>query len=207
MAIVVGHDHINQGAINYLGETEYKFNSRIARYLERGLLTKEGHLGLEVRIFYKDGTTERDVAKDIADWGASYALELHFNSFRGKARGCEILIDRHVPHFNHAFRSADKLSDRLSRIFKVFQRRIDGVFVIDSGDRGHRSLHEMSKQGVTGFIVEPCFANKKTRESQAIFNNEQLYAAQLCFWIIDTLREVKDGKAQEKARTKEKSWA
>lgn len=183
MALLVGHDKLNQGALAYTGETEYVFNSYIAKLVDRGFKRVLGAAGYELFIVDKTGVPENVLIKRLADNEVWAAVELHFNSFDGKARGCEVLISKNSPRFNLAFRQADKFSDLLEREFGVFQRHGDGVKVIEKGARGSRVLSSLDKHGIVGWIIEPCFANLETAESRAILGNREKYAFKILQWL------------------------
>lgn len=183
IALIVGHDKLNQGAVAYTGETEYIFNSYIAKLVDRGFKRVLGAAGYELFIVDKTGVPESVLIQRLADNGVWAAVELHFNSFDGKARGCEILVYKDAPRFNLAFRQADKFSDLLEREFGVFQRHGDGVKVIERKARGGRVLATLAKHGIVGWIIEPCFANLETAESRAILGNKEKYAFKILQWL------------------------
>lgn len=174
IALIVGHTARTKGAINYLGECEYEFNKRIAKKTRAILLEK--FKNIRVEIFYRDGIGLDGCAKQVGEWGACVSLELHFNSFKKKAFGCEILVDTRHKFYEETHKIADRITDSLSGIFGIKERNGEGVKELSSG-RGYLNLKLMRLNGVKHpMLIEPCFANKKTVESIAIFENEDRYA-------------------------------
>jgi N-acetylmuramoyl-L-alanine amidase len=88
IAVVVGHDKIEQGAYsNLLKQSEFAYHSEVVK-----------HLPFDV--YYRDeklktyGAKIRDLAKRINAKKYNLVIELHYNSFNGVANGCEALYFR-----------------------------------------------------------------------------------------------------------------
>lgn len=191
IAIIVGHTHRSQGAVNYKDESEYVFNKRIAKYIKDYL---DNYSSKTTGIFMRDGIGRSGVASKSAKWGADLTLELHFNSFRKVAYGCEVLVYGECKNFNDVVIMADEMTDDLAKQFNLGERfivtlddgeRRDGVKVLNRKDRGGYNLRAMSEQGIKySMLIEPCFANFKTHESEAIFENERQYAETVAEYLV-----------------------
>ena len=170
IALVIGHNQRQQGATNYIGETEYVFNSRMATKVK--LLMWD--MGRELHTIYRpDGSyTEqvKAVVRKASDLELDMTFHLHFNSSRALAKGAEILTFE-----DNGVCVADSISDGLNEEFGFKERADDGVRRLYEGHRGFMMLHELSKKGIMGFIVEPTFANYRHKESKIIFEAEDLY--------------------------------
>lgn len=172
VAIIVGHNKKSQGAVNYLGETEYIFNSRIARKVKERL----AELGVNSAVIFRPvggySFQCKEVAKSAKLLGSVYALELHFNGAANpSARGCEVLVRRTVNPIDNKF--ADYITDRLE-LYGVKQRNQDGVSEIGPDHNGFGMLDALGDVGILASIIEPCFAMNRD-ESKVIFENEDIY--------------------------------
>lgn len=188
IAIIVGHTAKSPGAYNYKGESEFSFNSRIAEKVKN--IMKEKYPSKKVRVFFREegyySTAVTRVGQNVGKFGAKISLELHFNSFHQVAYGCEVLIWEGAEHFLKTVKVADILTDNLADKFDLRQRHRhnfpgysvgDGVKILASRDRGALNIKACNDNGVKhAMLIEPCFANKRTKESEAIFENEDKYA-------------------------------
>lgn len=176
IAIIVGHTLTHQGAVNYLFESEYEFNKRIAHKLRWSLRDRK----IPVELFYRDALLQYkdqvvELARLIKDSGCDIAISLHFNSYKDPAYGCEVL----VTDKSHSRSYAQILVDRISEDLGIEQRAEGGIRTVRSGHRGHAALNAIEKEGVIAMIAEPCFATHRTHESKAIFENEDVYVSVL----------------------------
>jgi N-acetylmuramoyl-L-alanine amidase len=80
VAVIVGHDRERQGARGVDGITEHAWNSGLAD----DLVCRLAHLGVLARRFDRQPgpVIERwaDCAADVGAWGATLAIELHFDA-------------------------------------------------------------------------------------------------------------------------------
>jgi N-acetylmuramoyl-L-alanine amidase len=185
IALIVGHSKTAQGAVNYLGETEFSFNSRIAAMVEKMFSERESNVDLKV--FFRPGGAAAPamakVGKAVGEWGAKASLELHFNSFEGKAFGCEALVVLDSGEIPVEANFLNAMLNFFESEFKIKQR---GIKVVKKGDSGFLNLKSCKDNGVKmAFLFEPCFGNFKTKESQAVFENEEKYAQFLCDQIVN----------------------
>ena len=181
ISIIVGHTKESQGAINYKGESEYAFNSRIAEKVAKHI--KRINSEVEVRIFFRDGIGRSGVANLVKEWKADISIELHFNSFKEKAYGIEILV---LHKDIVSMMAADAITDELADKFQLRERCHDGVRLLNDGERGYYNLKLLQSIPLV-MLIEPCFANIETSESRAIFEDEDKYAVILGNELIKTL--------------------
>lgn len=95
LAIVVGHNSQSQGAVRQdTGETEFSWNSRLAKMIED---LAPNYAGLTVKTFFRTpglgySREIKDVYRRTDEWGADVTNELHFNSHhKASATGTETL--------------------------------------------------------------------------------------------------------------------
>jgi N-acetylmuramoyl-L-alanine amidase len=184
IALIVGHSNTAQGAVNYLGETEFSFNLRIAAMVEKMFSERESNVDL--KLFFRPGgaaaPATAKVGKAVGEWGAKASLELHFNSFDQPAFGCEALV---VLESGEILVEANFLKAMLNFFESEFKIKQRGIKVVKKGDSGFLNLKSCKENGVKmAFLFEPCFGNFKTKESQAVFENEKKYAQFLCDQIV-----------------------
>lgn len=152
LALVVGHNKEDQGAYNYLNETEYVFNSYIAHRVNM-------YFGDEVQMFLKDDEWKEALAK----YSPQFLIELHFNAFSKKAYGCEGLTIK-------TSEAWDKLLENFSKEFNIKNRGLKEL--TQCTDRGWKNLVQYRCPAI---IFEPCFANFKTEDSEKIIENPEKY--------------------------------
>lgn len=188
IALIVGHTKKSQGAVNFKGETEFSFNTRIAEKIKK--IFEDKYPEKELKLFFRDegyySTAVVAVGKAVGKWGASISMELHFNSFKQIAYGCEILVWDGAEELDKTVMLADVITDRISKKFNLKERNVykykdgkigDGVKVLPSKDRGALNIKACNDAGVKyAMLIEPCFANLESSESKAIFENEDAYA-------------------------------
>jgi N-acetylmuramoyl-L-alanine amidase len=183
LALIVGHNISGKrkGAKNYLGEYESEFNYRIAKKVKNKL--KKFHCG--VKIFTRDGKMLLDLSKEVTDFYPDMSLELHFNSFRKPAFGCEVLALEFDPESSALARL---IAANISYGMDIKRRRDQGLYTIRKGGRGFKNLNYIRMHQKSNFpkvIVEPCFANIKTKESTFFFENEDEYV----FCLVKSIKE------------------
>jgi len=175
VAFVIGHNEKSQGALNYLGESEYVFNTRIAQKVQRKLI--DANIG-SVIIFRPTNTGYtgqcRSVAKKAKDLGVYYAICMHFNSAGQGAKGCEVLVTKKANL--KALKIADEFTDRLNMNLGIRERGDDGIKYVGKGHNGYGMLDALESEDVDSILIEPCFANYRTPESRSIFEYEDRYA-------------------------------
>lgn len=181
VALVVGHNENEQGAVNYLKESEWVFSSRILRKAQKKL-TDRGWVSYV--IFRPSGKNYaaqvRAVVKQCVELGVTHAILSHFNSAVKGARGCEFLVPKSSTTIDNNM--ADMATDLIHERFGIKQRHNDGVYEVDESHRGSGMMFGLLNVGIYSTLAEPCFAGYKTEESSQIFENEDAY--------VDILVEV-----------------
>jgi len=152
LAIVVGHNSASQGAVRKdTGETEFVWNGRLARRMER--LAPD--YGLDVRVFHRTpgGGYRNEIARvydEVDAWGADGSVELHFNgAASAAATGTETLT------------SGTALSMRLAEsvqreVVIALGLRDRGIRTRARQDRGGGSLHAGRAPAI---LIEPFFGS------------------------------------------------
>lgn len=150
IAIIIGHGHGDPGAPSKWDspiKDEYDYNKIVAEYLKANVRSKE------IKLFYRGATGLTGVNTQVRLWDDDLSLELHCNSFNGKAHGCEILALSND-------KESIKIGQDIAQDFcKRFNRRLrdgDGVKELKKGDRGHYSL-ALVDDGRPSILLEPFF--------------------------------------------------
>jgi len=154
LAIVVGHNQAAQGAVRSdTGETEWRFNSRIARHMER--IAPDVTPELEVRTFKRRpglgySAEIREVYQEADAWGADATIELHFNGAASPAAtGTEVLSSGTTKSLGLAQSVLDEILGELGLPDR-------GVKTRARGDRGGGSLWSGRAPAI---LVEPFFGS------------------------------------------------
>lgn len=198
LGLIVGHSAKSQGAKNYLGESEYTFNARIATRVAE-ISNKQYQSLLEVKVFNRFGGPYQDLCPDIRLYKPDVTLELHFNAAISRAYGVEILVYADGPKSHENAIIGDIITDLFSEEYGVRERHtirlggdsksLDGVKYMSEG-RGVYNLKTMHECNVPlALLFEPVFGNFETNESKAVFENEDRYVAFLVR-AIGAIREL-----------------
>lgn len=173
IALVIPHNKKSQGADNYFGESEYYFGKRIINKMK----VKLGGLGYSIVIIERPvGSYSYQcsyVAKMCERYNVDFSLHLHFNSASYMVLGCEVLIDDTQTDLDNKL--ADVITDLLNERYGFKERGNDGVKTLEPSHNGHGMLKAVASVGTIGVLVEPCFANIRTKESALIFEQEDKY--------------------------------
>lgn len=158
IAFIVGHSLTAQGATNYLNESEYRFNFKVAEYVCKYFNYKQ------VTWFVK---TDNYILH-VKAFNPDLIIELHFNAFSQPVFGCESLCLQ----YPNRIKISKNFNEEFSKRFNIKNR---GTRILSSKhDRGFRNLQPFTQYNM--FIFEPCFANFKTSDSVKIIENWQNYA-------------------------------
>lgn len=171
IAIIIGHGHGDTGAPSKWNspiKVEYDYNKIVAEHLKKTVKSKE------IKLFYRGATGITGVNTQVRLWDDDLSLELHCNSFNGKAHGCEILA-----------LSGDKESIKIGQdiaqdFCKRFNRKLrdgDGVKELKKKERGHYSL-ALVDDGYPSILLEPFFIDNPSEWIDPI-----VYAEFLREWI------------------------
>lgn len=198
VAIIVGHSPKKPGAKNYLGETEYSFNERIAKKLHLRL----SDCDVQSKIFLRKDRMFVDARDELSRHVINYhpyvSIELHFNSFKEEIKGAEVLM--HVG--NNRI-----LGDRFLTNFERLHLTNRGVKLVYAGDRGYKNLKFISAAVSNTYIIEPCFANFRNDESKNIIEDEHIYVTLLADTLLgfyeDIEKHVEEKKDEQHRETTE----
>lgn len=170
VSIVVGHNSEKQGAVNYLGESEFVFNKRIAKKLKLKLSQR----WIPSVIFTRGAGSYNEQCDRIYDACLEHkvrlSVHLHFNSASGDVLGCEALIVESETPLDNLF--AGIFTGTLAKRYGFKNR---GVKTLKRGHNGYGMMKAVRDSGAIAVLVEPCFADKKTSESELIFEQEDKY--------------------------------
>lgn len=200
IGIIVGHNTRSQGAKAFNGITEYEFNKIVWHMLTmmdryridwpiKRVASKAIPRAFELVFFsLEDG---RDSLISSLNRRKIHAMiELHFNGFKEVARGVECLYLEGTEGEG----VASHVSGCISNHYGSKLRGENGAVKLSKGDRGSYNLKTMAKAGVKApIIVEPCFANFKTKESKAVIGNPLEYANVL-YKAIESFYGGSDGE-------------
>lgn len=170
LAIIVGHEARAQGAqaVAPLSMSEYSYNTLVAEDME--VYAKD--VGLEAKIFYRDGIGRDGVGKAASKWCAgaprSRCIELHFNAATPKATGTETLYDTREAGNKRFAETVQKL------MVDLFRSSDRGAKEIDSG-RGSENLRAVT---AVGCLVEPLFGSN-TKDAEKLLTKRTQYAQTL----------------------------
>lgn len=205
IGILPGHNDEDQGAISYNGKSEHEICSEAAKIIFKTYKYVTPMFIELVPLERKAGETYtmqcNDVADQAIDLGVDLVISLHLNSYDGNARGCEGLINILLRGLNSDIeRVADALTDYLNESLGIKERGNDGVKYLKPSHRGHKMTQILLNRGIQCVIVEPCFANIRTTESEKIVENPANYANAVIRSIVSTFSQPLNGiKRVEKA--------
>lgn len=164
IAIVVGHDKIEQGAYsNFLEKTEFQYNSEVAKLLPFDIYFRDEKIK-----GYTSKVTE--LANRINKKHYDLVVELHFNSFNTIANGSEAL---YYKNSKLGQRHSEVFVNRLVSAYGNFPR---GAKMKIETDRGGVFLKKVNAPCI---IVEPFFGDNK---EALLFKDVNKYAK----FLIDT---------------------
>jgi N-acetylmuramoyl-L-alanine amidase len=154
VAIVVGHNRSSQGAAagSPIRRSEWIYNTKVSEEI----VEEAWHYNILAKVFFRvpSGSYSdeiRDVYAQVSSWGASCALELHFNSGPPSATGTETL-----------FRSDSSKSRNLAvklqaSVVAALGLRDRGLLARSRGERGAGSLY--AAEQVPTALAEPFFGS------------------------------------------------
>lgn len=150
IAIIIGHGHGDPGAIGKWTVPqikEYEYNKTVAEILLKKVKKKE------IKLFYRGAAGITGVNTMVRLWDDDLSLELHCNSFNGKAKGCEILA---LSNDKESIKIGQDIAADFCKRFNRVKRDGDGVKELKKGDRGHYSL-ALVDDGYPSILLEPFF--------------------------------------------------
>lgn len=191
VVVIIGHNRKAQGAVAYNGQSEYVFNTIVAKRMYE--YCKANYPDIDMHVIDRDtGDISGAASKLKTLLPVNVSLELHLNDASGDPRGCEILVYKGDNHYKDAVILADKITDWISEEYKIKERHVievdsykaDGVKSLADKERGAWNLKAMDQAGANvSLLIEPCFCRLRTRESEAIMENPEKYGEFLvdCF--------------------------
>jgi len=89
LAVVVGHTRLAPGATGLppIGQSEYHWNLDLAEMVVQKCALR----GVACKVFLRDGVGIEGAYTAVNAWDPSAVVELHFNAFNKRVRGCEVL--------------------------------------------------------------------------------------------------------------------
>lgn len=175
IALCVGHSRIENGrteggAISAGGISEHAYNTPLADQINY-YLNRFGIASFIVSYYKGNGYTaaQQWLAGELKKFGATLALELHFNASEGQARGAEWL------HWGSSVRGKILASCLRSEFLAGFPEAIDrGLKPKVNGDRGAEFLKGTHCPAV---ICEPFFGDNAADWQMAVAKKDQLALA------------------------------
>ncbi len=163
-AIVVGHTKTAPGAsgVKPVGQSEYPWNKDLASKIKSACV----QLGVESKIFYRDGVGISGAYKLVSQWGAGCVVELHFNAFNGTATGTETLYDNDKNGGSKAW--ATLLQNGMLNVLGLKDRKLKEC---DPGDRGYGSVSALD---IPSALIEPFFGDNSSDATVAENNKDDL---------------------------------
>jgi N-acetylmuramoyl-L-alanine amidase len=156
LALIVGHSVEHPGAMGVypIDRYEYYWNLDLANVAYR---YAKDH-GLNCRVFLRNQKSIEQTYKEVNEWckgNNAVAIELHFNSVNGQARGTETLFDddpsESLEFARHIHQAICALYNRTGKQNRGLKKRVDG-------DRGAINLKAMK---AVGCLIEPFFGDNK----------------------------------------------
>jgi len=157
VAIVVGHDKVEQGAFsNLLKKSEFAYNSEVAKLIGFDTYFRDTKGGYSTKI--------AELSKRIKAKNYDLVIELHFNSFNAIANGCEAL------YFQGSVKGQRFAEMFVSRIVQEYGTTPRGAKSRIESDRGGLFLKSINAPCI---ILEPFFGDNK---EALLFKCESKYA-------------------------------
>lgn len=166
IALIVGHKLTAQGAVNYLNETEFEFNLKIAHYVNQWFSSEN----------YQFFVKSTGYVKKVKEFNPDLIIELHFNAFSLKAYGCEALALKSSPE---GIQEAKNFIGEFNKRFRIKKREVQELQ--SKFQRGYPNFNGL--RNIPMFLFEPCFANFETKDSKKIIGNWQDYGQFLVDYI------------------------
>ena len=152
LAIVVGHSAKDGGAAGLapVGPSEYPWNSDLAALIK----TAGVPAGIEVEIFLRDGIGISGAYKQVSKWGATAAIELHYNADSGTARGSETLWG---PACSRSEAWATAIQAAMVKLYDRRDKLDRGLRKTPPHNRGSSSVNALSS--IPSCLIEPFFGD------------------------------------------------
>ncbi|MCF7731610.1 MAG: N-acetylmuramoyl-L-alanine amidase, partial [Akkermansiaceae bacterium] len=152
LGIVVGHTAKAPGGsgLASAGPSEYLWNKDLAEKIK----TAGAAAGIEVGIFLRDGIGIAGAYRELADWGAAAAIELHYNNHDGSVRGTETLWGPACPK-SEAWATA--IQAAMVALYNRTGKQNRGLKQAPPFDGGRDSVNALST--IPSCLIEPFFGD------------------------------------------------
>lgn len=155
LAIIVGHTAKAPGAFGVppINKNEYGYNKELAAHI----FMHAKNIGQDAKVFFRDKVGIAGVYKQVNEWGADLAIELHFNALNGQVQGTETLCGTSVPEsvdFAKAIQAAQV--KHLAREKKLNR----GVHVLEVKDK-NRGYLNVNSANCPSCLIEPFFGDNR----------------------------------------------
>jgi N-acetylmuramoyl-L-alanine amidase len=185
LAIIVGHSIQEKGAwaVAPLNQSEYDYNLGVAEFAYRRAMSE----GINCKIFLRKSPGKKGVKQaydEVNKWADenTAAVELHFNSFNGKAYGTETWFD------NEPIESVDLARKVHEQIVSVFKRTNKGnrlLKMIDINDNKYdRGEYNFAQCRAPMCLVEPFFGDN-AEDADLGLKLKLLYADAIVYGVKD----------------------
>lgn len=169
VAIIIGHgDAGDYGATNWNKETEFAYQSKVAKLVQQKVE------GKQVELFWRKGLGIAGVAKKAMDWRPDITVELHNNSFNGTAKGIEVLV---LKKDKVSLTCGQDFAKKYVAKFGSVLRDGDGVKELEGSERGAFSLKQVNDPPPS-ILLEPFFGDNPNDWKDA-----ETYSTFVADWI------------------------
>ena len=154
VGICVGHSRKgDNGAVNVNKESEWSFNTKVALALKKELLKR----GIRSKAYTQYAGSSYSEAMSLLSNAlkrdkVGLAIELHFNAYKGKSRGCSMI---YAADNQEGMRLA---SDLQNSVLKEFETRDRGAIGLKAKGRGWLFVKNDQRPTV---LCEPFFGDNK----------------------------------------------
>ena len=163
IGLIVAHDAKRQGAVNYLGKSEYEWSKGVLRELARNHWNKDCIILVGERHGY-DYSEINEMYRQ--NGGVDLSLELHFNSYTKVARGQEMLIKENDDPKTKEI--ALGITEYVFNKLGIGRRRDNGIYELPPLARGRVCLDSI-KHAKHVMLYEPCFGNTENADAHSVF--------------------------------------
>lgn len=149
LAVVVGHTRLAPGATGVppIAQSEYHWNLNLAEMI----VAKCAERSVPCRVFLRDGVGIEGAYAAVNAWRPFAVVELHFNAFNRKARGCEVL------HGDRVAASAEYARATQNALLEVLGNPDRGLKLRRPGERGGLNVGLATCASI---LIEPFFGDQ-----------------------------------------------
>jgi len=187
VAIIIGHNAIDQGAKTYNGYTEFSWN-----------LTMAVEFLPELQLFWREPGLYRqsvyDLAEEISLHSIDLCIELHLNAFDGKTKiqRAEALYLPHDIRNIASEKMANTWEKEMISEYSLTPYPVNNYSIVTkqvgADDRGYYNLKSLADEGIPSVILEPAFADTPNALAENVVENPERYA-KLLTRCIETYKE------------------